>query len=104
MVACREFCETNETNRLFRGLKVAKSGLNSVCWVGKGWFIDMILRFSAVFKAVVISENGDFSFKNGGCVVGFTDLYMVFGVSELDLCVSELGSEVFEWFSGGLHA
>lgn len=24
-----EFCETNDTNRLFRGLKVAKSGLNA---------------------------------------------------------------------------
>ena len=50
------------------------------CWVGKGWFIDMILRFSAVFKAVVISENG-------GCGVVFTDLYMVFCVSELGFCV-----------------
>ena len=64
----------------------------------------MILRFSAVFKAVVISENGDCSFKNGGCCVYSTDLYMVFGVSELGLCVSELGSEGLEWFSGGLHA
>ena len=72
--------------------------------VGKGWFIDMILRFSAVFKAVVISKNGDFSFKNGGCGVGFTDLYMVFSVSELGLCVSELGSEGLNCFSGGLHA
>ena len=65
--------------------------------VGKGWFIDMILRFSAVFKAVVISENG-------GCGVVFTDLYMVFGVSELGLCVSELGSEGLNCFSDGLHA
>mgnify|MGYP006954662421 CR=1 FL=1 len=29
---------------------------------------------------------------NGESAVGFTDLYMVFGVSELCLCVSELGS------------
>ena len=74
------------------------------CWVGKGWFIDMILRFSAVFKAVVISENGDCSFKNGGFGVGFTDLYMVSCVSELGLYVSELGSEGLNCFSGGLHA
>ena len=74
------------------------------CWVGKGWFFDMILRFSAVFKAVVISENGDFSFKNGGCVVGFTDLYMVFGVSELGLCVSELGLKGLNCFSGGFQS
>ena len=35
---------------------------------------------------------------NGESAVGFTDLYMVFGVSELGLCVSELGSECLEWF------
>ena len=58
------------------------------CWVGKGWFIDMILRFSAVFKAVVISENGVIYLRCGKNAVGFTDLYMVFGVSELCLCVS----------------
>ena len=36
--------------------------------------------------------------------MGSTDLYMVFGVSEFGLYVSELGSEGLEWFSGGLHA
>ena len=41
---------------------------------------------------------------NGESAVGFTDLYMVFGVSELGLCVSELGSSGLELFSGGLHA
>ena len=41
---------------------------------------------------------------NGESAVGFTDLYMVFGVSELCLCVLELGLEVLEWFSWGLHA
>ena len=41
---------------------------------------------------------------NGESAVGFTDLYMVFGVSELGLCVSELGSDGWELFSGGLHA
>ena len=61
MVACREFCETNDAN-----------------------------RFSVV--------------GNGESAVCSTDLYMVFGVSELGLCVSELGSEVLWWFSGGFHA
>ena len=41
---------------------------------------------------------------NGESAVGFTDLYMVFGVFELGLCVSELGSEGLNCFSGGLHA
>ena len=41
---------------------------------------------------------------NGESAVGFTDLYMVFGVSELGLCVSELGSEGLNCFSGGFHA
>ena len=42
--------------------------------------------------------------ENGESAVGSTDLYMVFGVSELGLCVSELGSEGLNCFSGGLHA
>ena len=58
MVACREFCKTNDVN-----------------------------RFSVI--------------GNGESAVGSTDLYMVFGVSELGLCVSELGSECLELFSGG---
>ena len=49
-------------------------------------------------------ENGVIDWRCGCCVVGSTDLYMVFGVSELGLCVSELGSEGWKWFSGGFHA
>lgn len=49
-------------------------------------------------------ENGVIYSRCGESAVGFTDLYMVFGVSELGLCVSELGSDGWELFSGGLHA
>ena len=49
-------------------------------------------------------ENGVIDWRCGESLAGFTDLYMVFGVSELGLCVSELGSEVLWWFSGGFHA
>lgn len=60
-----EFCETNDANRLFRGLKVAK--LVVECWVL--WL------------------------GTGVVVVGFTDLYVGFLGLEFGLRVSELGSE-----------
>ena len=34
-----EFCETNDANRLFRDLKVAKSGLNAGFWSWKRGFL-----------------------------------------------------------------
>ena len=43
----------------------------------------------------MVWECGVLWFETGVFMVGFTDLYMVFGVSELGLCVSELGSEGF---------
>ena len=49
-------------------------------------------------------ENSVIDWRCGESAVCFTYLYMVFGVSELGLCVSELGSEDWELFSGGLHA
>ena len=49
-------------------------------------------------------ENCVIYLRCGKNAVGFTDLYMVFGVSELGLCVSELGSEGLNCFSGGFHA
>lgn len=64
-----EFCETNDANRLFRDLKVAK--LVVECWVL--WL-----------------ETGVF-------VVGFTDLYVGFWGLEFGLRVSELGSEGLNW-------
>ena len=42
-----EFCETNDANRLFRGLKVAKSGLNAgFC----GWKRGLLCGESGVFE------------------------------------------------------
>ena len=49
-------------------------------------------------------ENGVIDWQCGESAVGSTDLYMVFGVSELGLCVSELGSEGLWLFSCGLYA
>ena len=37
--------------------------------VGKRWFIDMILRFSAVFQAVATGENGDIGWRSGESAV-----------------------------------
>ena len=41
---------------------------------------------------------------NGESAVGFTDLYMVFGVSELGSEGLWWCSGGLEWFSGGFHA
>ena len=64
-----------------------------------------------VERGEIRSECGVLWLETGVFAVGFTDLYMVFGVSELGLCVSELGlcvselgSEGLNCFSGGLHA
>ena len=57
-----------------------------------------------VERGEIRSECRVLELGTGVFVVGFTDLYMVFGVFELGLCVSELGSEGLNCFSGGLHA
>ena len=37
--------------------------------VGKRWFFDMILRFSAVFQSVATGENGDIGWRSGESAV-----------------------------------
>ena len=57
--------------------------LNSVCA-----FRNSVRRVWSGFQAVFMLENGVIDWRCGESAVGFTDLYMVFGVSELGLCVS----------------
>lgn len=61
-----EFCETNDANRLFRGLKVAK-------WVVECWV-------SAVFQAVATGENGDIGWRSGESVVQSAEMVVNYGV------------------------
>ena len=54
-------------------------------------FRNLVRRYWSGFQAVFMIENGVIDWRCGESAVCSTDLYMVFGVSELGLCVSELG-------------
>ena len=47
-----EFCETNDANRLFRGLKVAKSGLNAGFWSWERGFLWWVLPIYMLVSGV----------------------------------------------------